>query len=369
MILPKIRDPRFITVRRGGTLQDDDHRLLAVWAADCAEHVLHHFEQARPKDDRPRRAIDLGRAWARGEIPWSEARTAAGHANAAARDLRGAARHAAYAAGQAAAVGHVAAHELGAAAYAIRAVRAAAPEDEGEAAGRLECQWQRDQLPHEIRDLVLDDQRLRNELCWFAFDVGNDTIKVSRRRLPALSPATGTRSATRPCYAPANRAADRMGRPPGLARMRRRWRVLLAHLSPPSARYRGARRSPRHTVRRGRLRRQPAATRSRARPLRPGRGDAYGDPNLQPPYQLHMIFRPSGDEARLDVTGTGWGATRFSMSGPGKALDRMIGDGTDDGGNLNNPGSYIMPAVGTWHFRFADDHCIREFDVEVLPKV
>lgn len=141
-----------------------------MWAADCAEHVLHHFEQARPKDDRPRRAIDLGRAWALGEITWGEARTAAGHANAAARVLSGAARHAACAAGQAAAVGHVAAHELGAAAYAIRAARAAAPEGEPEAAGRLECRWQRAQLPHEIRELVLDDQRLRNELCWFAFD-------------------------------------------------------------------------------------------------------------------------------------------------------------------------------------------------------
>ena len=170
MILPKIRDPRFITVRRGGTLEDDDHRLLAVWAADCAEHVLHHFEQARPEDDRPHWAIDLGRAWARGEITWWEARTAAGHANAAARDLSGAARHAGYAAGQAAAVGHVAAHELGAAAYAIRAAWAAAPEDERADAGRLECQWQRVRLPEGIRELVLDDQRLRNELCWFAFD-------------------------------------------------------------------------------------------------------------------------------------------------------------------------------------------------------
>jgi hypothetical protein len=170
VILPKIRDPRFITVRRGGTLREDDHRLLATWAADCAEHVLHHFEQARPMDERPRRAIELGRAWARGEIPWSEARTAAGHANAAASDLRGAGRHAAYAAGQAAAVGHVAAHELGAAAYAIRAVQAAAPEDEREATGRRECLWQRAQLPPSIRDLVLDDQRLRNELCWFVFD-------------------------------------------------------------------------------------------------------------------------------------------------------------------------------------------------------
>lgn len=99
----------------------------------------------------------------------TEARTAAGHANAAARDLPGAARHAAYAAGQAAAVAHVAAHELGAAAYAITAARAAAPEEEGESAGHRECRWQRDQLPAAIRELVLDDQRLRNDLCWSVF--------------------------------------------------------------------------------------------------------------------------------------------------------------------------------------------------------
>jgi len=170
VILPKIRDPRFITVRRGGMLQDDDHRLLAMWAAACAEHVLSHFEGARPGDDRPRRAIELARAWARGEIPWAEARTAAGHANAAARDLTGPARHAAYAAAQAAAVGHVAAHELGAAAYAIKAVQAAAAADDREAEGRAECRWQRAQLPRQIRELVLDDERLRNELCWFVFD-------------------------------------------------------------------------------------------------------------------------------------------------------------------------------------------------------
>jgi hypothetical protein len=169
MILPTVRDPRFITRRRGGSLEDDDHRLLALWAADCAEHVLHHFEHVRPADDRPRRAIDLGRAWARGEVKWAEARTAAGHANAAARELRGAPRHAAYAAAQAAAVGHVAAHELGAAAYAIRAVQAAATVD-GAEAGRRECAWQRGQLPDAIRALVLDDERLRNELCWFVFD-------------------------------------------------------------------------------------------------------------------------------------------------------------------------------------------------------
>ena len=99
-----------------------------------------------------------------------QARAAGGYAMGAARDLRGAARHAAYAAGQAGAVAHVAAHELGAAAYAIKAARAAAPEGAREEARRLECQWQRDQLPSGIRELVLDDQRLRNDICWSAFD-------------------------------------------------------------------------------------------------------------------------------------------------------------------------------------------------------
>ena len=170
MILPKVRDRRFVTIRRGGTLTDADHQLLALWAASCAEHVLHLFESARPADRRPRQAIERVRAWVRGEVTMTEARNAAGHANAAAGDLRGAARHAAYAAGQAAAVAHVAAHELGAAAYAIKAVRAGAPEGAGEDAGRRECRWQREQLPAAIRALVLDDQRLRNDICWSVFD-------------------------------------------------------------------------------------------------------------------------------------------------------------------------------------------------------
>lgn len=170
MILPKVRDPRFITIRRGGTLTDEDHRHLATWAADCAEHVLPLFEAARPDDDRPRRAIALARAWVRGEVTMTESRTAAGHANSAARDLEGAPRRAAYAAAQAAAVAHVAAHELGAAAYAIRAVQAAARPEEAAEAGREECRWQRERLPAPIRELVLDDQRLRNAICWFVFD-------------------------------------------------------------------------------------------------------------------------------------------------------------------------------------------------------
>ena len=169
MILPDVRDPRFITIRRGGTLTDEHHRLLALWAADCAEHVLPIFDAARPDDDRPRQAIDHARAWARGEVGMMQSRAAGGHAMAAARDLRGAPRHAAFAAGQAAVVAHVAAHELGAAAYAIKAVRAAAPKTEDEEAGRRERDWQRAQLPDSIRELVLDDQRLRNDICWSVF--------------------------------------------------------------------------------------------------------------------------------------------------------------------------------------------------------
>ena len=67
-------------------------------------------------------------------------------------------------------MGHVAAHDLGAAAYAIRAARAAAPDKERHETGRRECRWQRAQLPGKVRELVLDDQRLRNQVCWSVFD-------------------------------------------------------------------------------------------------------------------------------------------------------------------------------------------------------
>src|SRR5437867_9716661 len=151
VILPKDRGPRFVTIRRGGNLTDSDHQLLALWAASCAEHVLDLFESARPEDPRPRHSIELGRAWARGEVTMSEARSAGGgHAMAAARDLTGAPRHAAYAAGQAAVVAHVAAHDLGAAPNPIKAARAAAPEGEGASEGRLGCQCHGDEPPEPI---------------------------------------------------------------------------------------------------------------------------------------------------------------------------------------------------------------------------
>lgn len=167
MILPAVRDPRMVAIRRGGSLTAADHRLLALWAAECAESVVGLFERERPDDPRPREAIDAARSWARGDLPMMQARAVGGHAMGAARSLVGAARFAAYAAGQAACVGHVAEHDLGAAAYAIKAVRAAHPDDPG--AGRRERDRQRAHLPESVRQLVLEDQERRDDICWSAF--------------------------------------------------------------------------------------------------------------------------------------------------------------------------------------------------------
>jgi hypothetical protein len=170
MILPKERDPRFITIRRGGLLTDSHHHQLALWAANCSEHVLYLFEQVKPDHKRPREAIEMIRAWVRGEITMKQAHDFAFQTNAAGKGLPDSARFAALSAGQAVAIAHVAAHELGAAAYAIRAVKESVKEKDKDVMGQKECQWQRDQLPEEIRDLVLDDEKLRNHLCWFVFN-------------------------------------------------------------------------------------------------------------------------------------------------------------------------------------------------------
>jgi hypothetical protein len=169
-ILPKERDPRLITIRRGGTLTDEHHQLLADWALLCAEHVLQLFEDHAPDDSRPRDAIDAGRAWIRGEMRMGDARRVAFQANAAARGMADPAKFAALSAGQAAAVPHVAAHDLGAAAYAIRAAGAAVTADDAAQARAKEREWQRDHLPAAVRDLVLDDQQRRSAICWHVFD-------------------------------------------------------------------------------------------------------------------------------------------------------------------------------------------------------
>lgn len=125
---------------------------MALWAADCAEHVLPHFEEERPGDERPRRAIEAGRAWARGGIKMSEARAAALAAHAAAREAAQAeAQAAACAAGHAAATAHVATHAPHTAEYAAKAVAYAS---DSAAAVAEERDWQFRRLPEHLRPVA-----------------------------------------------------------------------------------------------------------------------------------------------------------------------------------------------------------------------
>ena len=132
-------------------LDKRDHRSLVLWATDCAEHVLPCFEEKYPRDDRPRKAIEAGRAWVRGEIALSEVRAAALAAHAAARDAdQTAARTAARAAGHAAATAHVAGHARHAANYAVTAATyAAVPTNAAK-----ERDWQYQHLPEHLRPVA-----------------------------------------------------------------------------------------------------------------------------------------------------------------------------------------------------------------------
>lgn len=135
------------------SLSEEDRRLVAAWAADCAERVLGAFEQERPDDTRPRAAIGRTRAFARGELNTAleiRRRFADG---GAARDCKApAAAAAARAAGQAAAVCHMGAHALGAAAYAVRAASLTAPDPQ--AAAKDEIRWQLEAMTADVRAVL-----------------------------------------------------------------------------------------------------------------------------------------------------------------------------------------------------------------------
>ena len=147
-------------VEHAKRLDEQDHRSLVLWAADCAEHVLPYFEENHPEDDRPRKALEAGRAWARGELSMSKARDAAFAAHAAARDAdHAAARAAARAAGHAAATAHVAGHARHAAAYAVTAATAAAIPTDAGTASATERDWQCRRLPEHLRPVAFPPSR------------------------------------------------------------------------------------------------------------------------------------------------------------------------------------------------------------------
>ena len=104
------------------SLSEADRRLVAMWAADCAERVLVFFETEAPTDDRPRDAIARTRAFAQGELDAAGEIRRRFVAGRAAQEVNSpSAVAAARAAGQAAGVAHMGAHALGAAAYAAKA--------------------------------------------------------------------------------------------------------------------------------------------------------------------------------------------------------------------------------------------------------
>jgi hypothetical protein len=132
------------------TLSLADRRVVAAWAADCAERVLELFEAEAPKDDRPRDAIARTRAFARGELNVADEIRRRFMGSGAARNVRSpAAVAAARAAGQAAAIPHMGAHALGAAAYAAKAAGLASADQLD--AVRVEIGWQLGHMSASVR--------------------------------------------------------------------------------------------------------------------------------------------------------------------------------------------------------------------------
>ncbi len=143
-----MRDQRIVTIQRGGLLGNEQHCQLITWATDCAEHVLPLFGE--PIDIRLLEAIQTARAWARGEIPVGQAQKASLQSHAVAREsVNPAAIAVARAVGQAVATAHKADHSINSAWYALKALIAAGKSPDAE---RI---WQNDQLPLELRELVL----------------------------------------------------------------------------------------------------------------------------------------------------------------------------------------------------------------------
>jgi len=130
------------------TLSDDQRRIVAAWAADCAERVLHLFEREAPDEPAPREGLARTRAYACGDVDAADQillRFVAGRAARAATTPAG--KAAARAAGQASGVAHVGAHALGAAAYAVHAAELAAPGT----GGADELAWQLSTMTEPVR--------------------------------------------------------------------------------------------------------------------------------------------------------------------------------------------------------------------------
>ena len=149
-----MRDKRFIAEHRGGPLKKEEHYLLIGWACSCAEHVLPLFGETI--DNRLKNALLIARDWAQGNASTGDAMKGSLSAHAVARASSDVTAIAvARSVGQAAATAHMADHSLGAAWYAMKAVNHAGMSADAER------QWQDEQLPPEIKDLILTARNSR----------------------------------------------------------------------------------------------------------------------------------------------------------------------------------------------------------------
>ena len=123
-----------------------NHRELGFWALECAERVLHYYEDQYPDDHRPRQALEALLAWIdTGAFSMKTIRRASLDAHAAAKEIGNdsPAASAAHAAGQAVGTAHVPMHCLGAANYSLQAVYRAVPDlNEAETAVASMRKWQ-----------------------------------------------------------------------------------------------------------------------------------------------------------------------------------------------------------------------------------
>ncbi len=150
-----MRDNRFIAKHRGGPLKIEQHHQLMEWACICAEHVLPLLGEN--VDERLIVALNVAKAWIEGKAAVGDARKAAVAAHASAREAQNPVAVAvARAVGQAVATSHMADHSLGTAWYALKAAKAADKSIEEER------QWQNQQLPPEVKDIVLSARKNRN---------------------------------------------------------------------------------------------------------------------------------------------------------------------------------------------------------------
>ena len=149
-----MRDRRFIAEHRGGPLKKEQHYQLMKWACDCAENVLHLFGEIT--DERLENALLIAKEWAKGNASVGDAMKASVAAHAVARESTNPISIAvARSVGQAVATAHMADHSLGAAWYALKAVKNAGKSIEAER------RWQDEQLPSEIKDLILTARKSR----------------------------------------------------------------------------------------------------------------------------------------------------------------------------------------------------------------